>query len=95
MLEDRKDITFIIAGLAPPPEDYNSLRNKSKNKFKQYLGVGYKEEIYDYYLDQGLLENVIFLGIRRDIPDVLAASNVVVFPALRPHQRDRYWRQGR
>lgn len=41
-----------------------------------------ENELKEYTKDLGIEDNVIFLGIRRDIPSLLSAMNIFVFPSL-------------
>jgi glycosyltransferase involved in cell wall biosynthesis len=41
-----------------------------------------RESLERYAIEQGIHERVMFLGIRDDIPDLLAASDVFVMPSL-------------
>ena len=41
-----------------------------------------KGEIQEYAKNKGIEEKVSFLGIRKDIPEILQAVDVVIFPSL-------------
>jgi len=58
-----------------------------KNKFPalRLLLVGdgpLRKELEDYAETLGITENVLFLGMRRDIPELLSAMDIFVFPSL-------------
>lgn len=42
----------------------------------------FEEQLDNFIQDNGLLENVHFLGERRDIPEILKALDIFVFPSL-------------
>lgn len=48
------------------------------------MNRGYKDELQRMSVDLGIQSNVVFTGFRRDIPEVLAVSDIVVQPALYP-----------
>lgn len=58
-----------------------------KNKFPELrlllAGDGpLRKELEDYAETLGITENVLFLGMRRDIPELLSAMDIFVFPSL-------------
>jgi len=82
LLQSRTDCLFGIVGM-PPPGASTSL---PKRLVKAALGVDMREQIYSFVQKKGLTQRVRFLGLRQDIPTILAASELLVFPARRPHQ---------
>lgn len=58
---------------------------KSENEESRLLLVGEGElinEVKNYVFEKKLTQDVLFLGIRKDIPDLLCAFDVMVFPSL-------------
>lgn len=56
---------------------------KSENAILLLCGVGsLLEKMKDYAEQLGIMEKVRFLGVRNDIPDILQATDVIVFPSL-------------
>ena len=43
---------------------------------------GGRKEIENKVKERGLQDNVIFMGVRRDVPELLQAMDVFVFPSL-------------
>jgi len=78
------NVRVVIAG--PPPK---RLREPGvKGVAKKLLGVdAYQKEVQKAV--DGLMlefrEKLIFTGIRQDIPQVIAASDIIVFPSVVPH----------
>jgi len=44
----------------------------------------YERRLRARCMELGIEDNVLFTGIRRDIPDILAASSVLVLPSVTP-----------
>lgn len=64
------NVKFVIVGYYP-------ITKKVGNKYyKKILNIIESEKLKD---------NIIFTGVRNDIPKILSASDVVVFPSLVPH----------
>ncbi|HIT73064.1 MAG TPA: glycosyltransferase family 1 protein [Candidatus Fimicola cottocaccae] len=74
---EQKNHTFII-------DIFEKVYEKNKNSKLLLVGDGMlKSEIENKVRDKGLQECVIFTGVRSDIPEILQASDVVLFPSLR------------
>ena len=86
LLQNRADYVFAVAGVEPPDSNAGSLLWKAKLGYTALRGIEGRARIYDYYLRNKLAGKVHFLGVRRDIPALLAACDVLVFPAKRAHQ---------
>lgn len=77
-------VRVVIAG--PPPK--RLVEPGFKGFVKRVLGVdAYQETVQEAVdeLDPTVREALIFTGIRRDVPDILAASGCLVFPSTVPH----------
>lgn len=61
-----------------------AMKELSQKGFKYYIcGTGKLREAFDSYIkDNNLQESVFFLGYRKDIPEILAAADIYVFPSL-------------
>lgn len=73
---------FVIAGPPPSPTDRDGLRGL----IKRLLGTDAYQQRVTRDLDR--LESddrLIFAGVRGDIPELLAASDLLVFPSTVPH----------
>lgn len=86
LLQNRADYVFAVAGVEPPDSDAGTLLWKAKLGYTAIRGIEGRARIYDYYQRNKLADRVHFLGVRRDIPAILAACDVLVFPAKRGHQ---------
>ncbi|HCX49142.1 MAG TPA: glycosyltransferase family 1 protein [Bacillus sp. (in: Bacteria)] len=63
-------------------EVFKAVCDKNKNSKLLLIGTGeLREEIKKRVVSMGLKNNVIFTGIRSDIPDLLQAMDVFVFPS--------------
>lgn len=77
-------VRVIIAG--PPPKRLSE--PGVKGYMKRVLGVdAYQKAVQDAVstLGEPARRALIFTGIRRDVPDILAASDCLVFPSTVPH----------
>ncbi|QDS96955.1 glycosyltransferase family 4 protein [Adhaeretor mobilis] len=83
LLKHRKDITFLVVGL-----DLDKIANTSplKRAVKKLLGYGHGAVLHKIFSNSELTQNTICCKHRSDIPDIIAASDMVVFSAIRPHQ---------
>lgn len=87
MLRDRDDYAFVVVGLSPrPASSLDDVGSSAKRMLKRCLGIDMKDRIHEFCRKHRLDDSVHFLGKRLDIPQILAASSVLVFPAIRPHQ---------
>ena len=83
VLKEAPDTVFLIAG--PPPSQGETIGWKAAAKFilgaDRYARTVQRE--VETLGDAG--SRVVFTGIRQDIPKILAASDVLVFPSSVPH----------
>lgn len=64
-------------------EVFREIKEKNANAVLLLAGTGLLEqEIRSYAETLGILSSVIFMGVRHDIPDVLSAMDVFVFPSF-------------
>ena len=62
---------------------FNELLNKRSDAVLLLVGDGYmKEEIQEYVKELGIEESVKFLGIRKDIPNLLFSMDAFLFPSF-------------
>lgn len=62
---------------------FKAVIEKEKNAVLLYIGSGELEtDIHQYAENIGVLNNVQFLGVRKDIPQLLFASDVFLLPSL-------------
>jgi len=62
---------------------FAKVKSKRKNAYLLLIGVGQmEEEIMEKIIKLGLQNNVSFLGNREDIPDLMSAMDVFVFPSI-------------
>ncbi|RME57491.1 glycosyltransferase family 1 protein [Candidatus Parcubacteria bacterium] len=64
----------------------SSLGGSVKQTVKKIFGrFFYSERVFDFIRRHNLSDSVIFTGVRQDIPHLLAAVDVLVFPSTTPH----------
>lgn len=72
----QKNHTFLI-------EIFNELYKKDQNVFLLLVGTGEDEDkIKQMVCQYGLQDSVMFLGMRRDISEIIQAMDIFVFPSL-------------
>jgi len=84
---------FVVGSLPtkPRPEPVEGVQAQDikqglKKVVKEILGVrDYYREIETFIESAGLGEDIIFTGVRQDIPGILAGMDLVVFPSTVPH----------
>lgn len=74
VLEHHPETVFLVAGDVPQPGWRNRL-----------AGLSRYEAAIRKAIPDALKDHIRFLGVRRDIPSVLAASDLVCFPSTVPH----------
>lgn len=63
---------------------FNILLQLNKNSKLVLVGGGQNRTIYEQMAkDMGMSDNIIFLGIRSDIPRILSAFDIILFPSIR------------
>jgi glycosyltransferase involved in cell wall biosynthesis len=76
------DVRFLVAGPLPR----TSVGGGARGLAKRLLGVGaYQRSVMRALSEADVGDSLIFTGVRQDIPQVLAASDVLVFPSTVPH----------
>ena len=71
------DAHFIVAGSVPKPS--TSWRSRLSQT------QSYCRRVEQYVAAHGLAGRIHFVGVREDVPQLLAASDVLVFPSVAPH----------
>lgn len=75
-MEEQKNHSFLL-------EIFASVHLKKKDSVLLLIGDGkLKEEIQEKARQLGISQQVLFLGRRNDVPDLLSAMDVFVFPSL-------------
>ena len=87
-LSDDERTYILIVGAGYENGGTNNFRERLKKIFKQFIKLFYKS--YKYRFETALnsigkKDKVILLGRRSDIPNILAASDVLVFGGTAPH----------
>ena len=76
------DTTFVVAGPAPTRREVGVPGALAR----RVLGIGVYDEQVSSAAAEGLTSGRLrFLGVRTDVPRVLAATDVLAFPATAPH----------
>ncbi len=75
-------IRCIIAGCleSPPWVDSKLTRLLSRFGVKRYT-----QQVNELITTENLQENILLLPFRNDVPNLIAASNMVTFPSIQPH----------
>lgn len=86
-LKEKKDVLLVIAGY----ESVNfgksgTIKDFCKRKLYQLFYGNLSEAIQRYISDNRLNEYIKFIGFVKDAELLYAAADIVVFPALSPHQ---------
>lgn len=64
-------------------EIFKQIKERNSNSVLLLIGKGELEQfIHDQVKNYGIEKDVLFLGIRSDIPEILMAMDVLVFPSL-------------
>jgi len=76
------NIRCIISGCLESPPWVDSRLAKLVSKF----GVkSYTKQVNDLIINENLQQNILLLPFRKDVPNLIAASNLVTFPSIQPH----------
>lgn len=82
----RPDAVFLIAGLPPGGESPSAMKRTLRRLVERFGIVPSTERrALDLIRRYGLERTVRFLGLRRDIPEMLAACSLLVWPAVVSH----------
>ncbi len=87
MLSGINGLLVMIAGYCGSP-DMNSLSvlQRALFKLRRLCGVEYRQQVMQTIKRYKLAERVRFVGMHSDVARLYAASDVLVFPAIKPHQ---------
>ena len=84
--QHRPDVRFLMAGEAPQPDLPISRRRRARHRLEDILSIpNLNRDVPAYIEAEGLQDSVIFTGTRLDIAPVIAAMDVLVFPATVSH----------
>jgi len=84
----RKEIAsvkFVVVGDYPVIHHKSGVKNKIASLIFGVGGESYYNAILETIRQEKLRDSIIFTGNREDIPDILAASDLLVFPSIVPH----------
>ena len=82
----RPAVRFLVAGHAPEPDLPISRKRRLRHRIEDLLGIpNLNREVPAYIEAEGLQDAVIFTGARLDIAPVIAAMDVLIFPATVSH----------
>jgi len=81
------DVKFLVVGDASfAAKNPSPFLKKVKMRALNLTGFSsYSQQILNYIQREGLQDDVIFSGVRQDIPRLLAAVDILVFPSIVPH----------
>lgn len=80
------NVKLFIVGNYPRVIEHVGIGQGAKEAAKRILGItGYYQKIRAFIEREGLREEIVFTGVRRDIPNILAGLDLVVFPSTVPH----------
>jgi len=85
LLKGDERLLFLVAGMDSPPQEHLK-EARLKRVVKMLFGFDTRERIWALYRRENLAHCVRFLGVRRDIPILLAACDMLAFPATEGHQ---------
>ena len=82
----RPDVVFVIAGLPPRGESPSPVK-RTLRRLLESTGIvtNVERRVLDLIRRHGLEENVRFAGMREDVPDMIAACEVLVWPGTVSH----------
>ncbi|MCB0162686.1 MAG: glycosyltransferase family 4 protein [Anaerolineae bacterium] len=77
------DVKFLVVGSTGS----DAARQSSlKRTVKSIIGGAfYSQQVLNFVQQRNLAQSLIFTGVRQDIPRVLAAVDILVFPSITPH----------
>lgn len=79
VLKTFPNAVFAIAGYPPSPN------SKPRSAIRKLLKKNVAEECVKLIKELNLKNKVIFIGVRKDIPQVIASSKIIAWPATQPH----------
>ena len=86
-LRDMRDLLLVVAGPNEPLDSSGlSAWRRARRKVRQFVSPHYHTRVMDFITRQNLGNRIRFVGSTRDVVPLYAAADVVVFPALVPHQ---------
>jgi glycosyltransferase involved in cell wall biosynthesis len=87
MQRTRPEILFVVAGYAPTGEESPSMSKRVLRRWLERTGFvrNVEREVLGLMKRNGLADTVRFVGVRSDVPRLLAASNLLVWPATVSH----------
>lgn len=84
-IRDIDGLIVCIAGDRTPPPAATSAARRAWRRVRHLRG-DYHRQVADAVASERLERHVRFVGMQQDVVSLYAASDVVVFPASRPHQ---------
>lgn len=87
LLSDMEDLLLVIAGYNTGCDLSDlSLLQRIHIGVRRLLGMDYHRQVFDFVNRHALKNRVRFIGMTDEVVSLYAASDVVVFPAVAPHQ---------
>ena len=85
ILKNKRDYYFFIIGRYPEEKKIKSIKDVMKFPIRKIAGLDkyWKEVLKE--TDNMTHTNIIFTGVRMDIPECIASSDLLVFPSTVPH----------
>lgn len=86
-LKRKNEIILLVAGYSLPPSDIKQKwYQRLKKSVCSLFFMDYRELVFSEIQRLGMQETVRFIGMREDPAQIYAASDILVFPATKPHQ---------
>lgn len=86
-LPKEDDCLIIVAGyagtVAPASLDFFQ---RMRFALRRVLGLEYRQQVLAAMAENNLKERIRFIGMQSDVARLYAAADILVFPAIRPHQ---------
>ena len=87
LLSDVENLLLIIAGYNKGLDMFNlSALQRMHIGTRRLLGMDYHRQVFDFVNRHALKKRVRFVGMTENVVPLYAAADVIVFPAISPHQ---------
>lgn len=86
-LKMRSKVILLVAGYtSAPSETKKKWYQRLKQRILSLFAKSYLEKVFSEIDRLGVKDTVRFIGMRDDVAQIYAASDILVFPATKPHQ---------
>lgn len=86
-LKMRSKVILLVAGYTSAPSETNKKwYQRLKQRILGLFAKNYIEKVFSEIDRLGVKDTVRFIGMRDDVAQIYAASDILVFPATKPHQ---------